>query len=289
MYLVATCTDRKRLPAAASATVRDLRRGPVAERAATWIRRLEASTDRVMTARDLYSGESWSVARSTESLVAQLFVVSAGYGLVTADDQLCPYAATFSLGVPDSVGENEVQCEEWWRILCEWRGPSRSRVSLSELSSRGVVLIAASWQYLVPLRSEIERLPPERVLVCSAGAPAGLLDDYRLPVEGRFRTVVGGSMMAVNTRVARHLLEREGQRLGRGAAERILAELAVASGRLVSPSRVRLTDDDIRTWIVEALSDSGDARWTALHRRFRDAGLACEQRRFRQLFREVVQ
>lgn len=241
-----------------------------------------------MSARDLYTGESWSVARDVERLGAALWVVSAGYGLVAADTQLGAYGATFSLGKADSVGSTGVECREWWRHLCGWQGPTDQRSTLGELCQEGTLVVAAAAPYLLPMLDEIERLPPERVLVVSAGLPKGVLSEHRLPAEGRFRTAVGGSMMSLNVRVAKCLLEMGGADIGRNEAVRVMSDLGRKSSPLPTHNRTRISDHDLRALIARVRSADPTIRWTALHRQLREDGIACEQSRFRSMYGEVV-
>ena len=60
-----------------------------------------------------------------------------------------------------------------------------------------------------------------------------------------------------------------------------------AAGR--SPARKAVTDEEVRVFVRNALNANPRARHTSLLREYRQAGYACEQKRFGRLFKEVEQ
>ena len=56
-----------------------------------------------------------------------------------------------------------------------------------------------------------------------------------------------------------------------------------------TPARKAVTDEDVRVFVRNALRANPRARHTALLREYREAGYACEQKRFGRLFKEVEQ
>lgn len=284
LHLVGTCTDRKRIPVPPSLRIRTIRAVSPHPKSVAWVDRLTSHTGTRSAAIDTYVGEVWSETRAAASPCDSLSVLSAGYGLIPAEASIHPYGATFQMDSPDRVARDASEAAQWWELINDWRGPTSKRLSLRSLSRSGTVLIAASPGYLAPLRSEIEQLDPANVLIISAGAPAGLLADYRLPADGRLRLALGGSMMAVNIRLARALTETHGQRLTRASAERTIAKLVSDVGELPTFNRQRLTDEQVLCEIDRIRRRTVGISASAAHRQLRDEGLACEQRRFKALF-----
>src|SRR2546423_14228942 len=104
MHIVVTCTDTKTVSVHPSLTVRTLPTGPPSARVREWIGRLEGAPGERIPVRDLYRGNHWSIVKSLEAeaanvgVEATLWVASAGYGLLSMEAQVHPYAATFSKG-----------------------------------------------------------------------------------------------------------------------------------------------------------------------------------------------
>src|SRR6266545_805920 len=139
VHIVVTCANCKRYPVPAQLRLGDLQERRQGLRFAAWTRRLDAEKPSI-PAIDLYGGEHWQVARGIPGVLgdsARLWVCSAGYGLVSADSFLHPYAATFAAGAPDSVGETGTEVRAWWRRLTDWPGPGIGQPrSFAELARR---------------------------------------------------------------------------------------------------------------------------------------------------------
>lgn len=96
LHLIITCTRRKKV-AAGITVFPEERNAPSAYE--TWLQMLDQTLDKqpLLTAGELYSGQHWQRAvTATESTGAELWVLSAGLGLLHISDPVVPYEATFS-------------------------------------------------------------------------------------------------------------------------------------------------------------------------------------------------
>src|SRR5256885_2284773 len=88
VLILASCTERKRLPVPKALRLRNIRHRDAGQRAARWWQRLMHHQSDTLPATDLYAGGHWAVVRRlpevarTRGLRPALWVVSAGYGLV---------------------------------------------------------------------------------------------------------------------------------------------------------------------------------------------------------------
>ena len=109
LFIIAACSMRKRLPVPPRRCLRAIMGRSINLRAIAWRSVLQESTERGVTAGDLYAGGYWSVVRDLPILAEragfrpEFFVASAGYGLVPANRPVLGYSATFTAGHPDSV------------------------------------------------------------------------------------------------------------------------------------------------------------------------------------------
>ena len=121
--VVVSCTERKSVPPLPFMRAAKLTRRSFESRIAMWLERVSAAPP-THSAVDLYQGEHWAVARALiERSAAEVWVASAGYGLVSARAQLASYGATFASGQTDSVmlsnagpALNEER-SKWWQAL----------------------------------------------------------------------------------------------------------------------------------------------------------------------------
>src|ERR1700693_298574 len=105
VFFYTSCTLAKSVAPPPHLCAGKLPKASVLERQTEWRARIDRWEGERRTARQLYSGGHWSVVRSLDSalLGLQCFVISAGYGLVSIDASLAPYAATFAFGQEDSI------------------------------------------------------------------------------------------------------------------------------------------------------------------------------------------
>lgn len=314
--VVVTCTDRKALPP--RLRVRDVPRGPDrTPEIREWLERLEAEP-RTQPARTLYQGETWAASLELEQAArhhrgvdnVRLWVASAGYGLVSADEKLTPYAATFSPGAVDFVGgactggEGVEAARQWWRALTSApvTGDLSSLTALAE-EAPGDVIMVSSEAYLRACQSDVARAVATSdrvVLVCSSAhrslrfGHASPAFDARLLTTaadrkaGRSRPILRGTRMSLNVRAARLLVECFGSGpIDRRAACRYLEELTAAQPALQRFEGDHHDDTSVRRFIASWMESARPASKTSALRAFRDAGNKCEQKRFGALYEQV--
>src|SRR4051812_36774954 len=128
IVLVVSCSHRKRIEPPDELRLRSVS-GSADQRGPEWRRRLQTTDARALPAHELYVGEHWRlVCAAYESALkfstrAELWVISAGYGLIASANPVKSYGATFSTGSPDSVwrgprdGHRRAGIQEWWSAL----------------------------------------------------------------------------------------------------------------------------------------------------------------------------
>ena len=172
-------------------------------------------------------GEHWQVTMSlakvgeAAGLAVDLWVVSAGYGLVHEGDLVKPYAATFTPGLPDSVirpdqAGRRVATSDWWAQLALWRGPTSGNPrSLSELARRNPtdhLIVALGSTYLEAVLDDITAArsllkDPALLVVISAGTrPSDRLGSNLIPIDSSYQHYLGGTRLSLNVRAARWLV-----------------------------------------------------------------------------------
>lgn len=300
VHVVVTCTSRKTVAPSDRLRVRALQGGDVERRACEWIDRLEHSKDRSVPVRTLYSGEHWSVVKSfatgddSVKRDVEVWVVSAGYGLLSLDAEIHPYAATFSSSHADTVG---TQRTEWWRALTRWSGPRRhsSHRSLTDLvraSEEGPVLIALSPPYLDAcshdLAEALDLASQNQVSIISAGLHGGPLGTWLLPCDARLQRALGGSLQALNARAVSYLLDTHVGSMERKALADTLGTLLRDQPPVTRYDRTPVADSEVARFITDHLEKDSRLSHSRLLAMFRRSGRACEQARFRSVYHSVT-
>ncbi len=288
--VISNCTTRK--AAGHAISIADVsHKGGALDTARRW-KELVRSTPTRHTAGGLYRGRSISDATRVASVVGgRLFVVSAGLGLLAADDPVPNYNLTVTPGsqVAAMLSNQGLELHRWWSAVTE-TSPS----PLSRLVADSEVFLALPATYLRLVRQDLASILPEAlgrlwIFTSEAGreeVPA-FIAPCVMPYDDRLETVPGyvGTRADFPQRALRHFVERlSGHELpqedGRGLVIGSLSKLT----RRVLPPRVRVSDDEIRTLIRDRWGDCAGSSARLLRYLRDDAKVACEQGRFRGLW-----
>jgi hypothetical protein len=311
VHILVTCTKRKRFAAPARLRLGAVGKGKPGDVARRWTERLEQTTAPKVHAASLYAGDHWQIAAGLPAAAAscgvkaQLWVLSAGYGLIAGSARVAPYSATFSVGHPDEVlnrfsDRNASTVRDWWASLSQWPGPQanapRTITDLVVRNPRTPIVVVASPKYLAAIQDDLLAArsvlaDPATLIVVSAGARGrGPLAESMIDCSARLQAALGGSLMSLNARVARSIIERGPTYPWTvGRFQRLLEELPMDESAGRASARKAVTDEDVRLFVRKALRANPRARHTMLLREYREAGYACEQKRFGRLFKEVEQ
>lgn len=298
--VLTACTNRKRFVPCSGLRAETLAIGSLSSVAASWRGRLLEADERVIASK-LYAGRGFLEATAAASVLqAELYIVSAGLGLVRAETVVPPYA----LSVAGQGGDNVLlrivdgaDAEKWWRD-----GASQSPFSLqiSEVmqATHGPVIVALSRAYLAMIASDLVALSPSQrgrlriVTRAALGEISPALRPFVLPYNDRLDGVDGcaGTLSDFSGRAAHHfarLLGREG-----GDGDIMLHASSVQEALepyqiRVLPERRSLDDKAILALIREHW-DAGHGQGGRLLRILRDdLFVRCEQSRFAGLVRRV--
>lgn len=286
LTLVVTCTERKSAQPVASLRVGNLPPGSQSERASEWRDALRSEQTRT-TLRQLYQGDGWTQALKLEKTARcagfdpTLLVASAGLGLVSADEAWPAYAATFSPGQADSTGTNGAENKNWWRLMTE------GQKDFSELMT-GQTLFVLSQSYATAMADDLNSLGEREDVVVFGGSPA-VLAHLRMPADGGLRPALGGTSGTLNLRTAIAWIQSlKTPTLVGHRHHHEWREWVAKTRKPEKYSRIPVSDADVHNFIHDLRRVEPDISKTRALRKFRDAGLACEQKRFGGIFNSLV-
>jgi hypothetical protein len=227
----------------------------------------------------------------------ELWVASAGYGLLALGDRVQPYGASFRTGDEDSVVQSADEASEWWAALARSRFPGvgphgRTLADLVEEDPWASLIVVVSPPYLAALSDDIDAASeaiddPDRLVVISAGArsvsPA--VSRHLLEVDARLQSEVGGSMISLNVRIAQDLLKRRRRKgVSLSAAQSVYRRIQGHLDKFQYPERRRISDSGVIKFIEKKLGVNPGASRSPLLTELRNSGYACSQERFAKLF-----
>lgn len=290
MLILAACTQSKRgrVPPARQMRTHTAGSGRVEDVLGAW---QEAATAPAETTpiRRLYKGAYWSaVVALADAARGRVLVASAGLGLIDGDESAATYSATFAPGHADSVpGSDSVEGRRrWWELL---GGAAELRAALAGADETVVVLPD---RYLEVVADDLLATEPESLLVFAAGAPAALSDHLAarlIPLDARMVRPLGTNVGALSPSAARFAFDRLTSLRSAPAVGGAVRGLIDDDPPPLYPVRQRQTPQQVDQWIRLTLRGADPpGSPTAALRRFRDAGLAFEQKHFHRRFRAIV-
>lgn len=307
--VIVSCTNRKRFEGPPETAVHEIGGKDLLERLKLWKKNLRAAAAAEHRADNLYIGDHWSVVRSISKeagksgLDVQIWICSAGYGLIRQETPIKPYRATFTRGEGDYIAsglvENESTLHDWWAGVCAYRlstlnGAPRTLSALAAAFPRTPMLVALSADYLKAVTEDLVGVVARpyfrehlSIISCGTSPNRSVWKQHLLPCDASLAGTLGGTLTSLNARVARRLLQSANRK---DITVDKLAELSLAIDRgapRLAPPGVAKCDSEVEAFIRAQLAKVPTTSKTRLLQRFRGNGQACEQRRFGKIYSRV--
>lgn len=212
VHLIVTCTHRKTVPAgdAVFPDERDVERAY-----GLWLERL-AQVRRgspPLTAGELYTGQHWSRAAAAAARNgAEMWVISAGLGLLHISDRVVPYEATFST--------MQASPRNIWSLLTSSPPTGRRCASLQALMQERPhdrFIVAASPVYLQAVEDDLcagrgELASPEQLTIVTSKGYQGRLNKSITFSSASMMKELNTNMTGLNPSYAVKILEMQSER-----------------------------------------------------------------------------
>lgn len=297
---ITTCTNRKRVPAVDNLLCRTLPYGNMTNVADEWISRVLHAPHEYL-ARSLYCGRGFSESLSAAQLATtDLWVISAGLGLILSNEKIPSYSLTIASGADDSIKgriSSGFHPSEWWNAINSISGRSISNL-INNDPDKSLFLISLTQHYAPLILNDLLNLTPESLtrvrivgIMCSKNLPIQI-QSICMPYDARINDprCFPGTMSDFAQRSAYHFVKNIWNVYGyqsvtddSSAISKTLDMLEVP----FVPNRRQLSDDEVRNVII-ANWDRAEGYSNRMLRVLRDdLRVACEQKRFSILFKKV--
>lgn len=303
LVLVTLCTNRKKRLAGPLLQTRNLPLGSQEQAFTEWQHRILSCTDR-QPARETYCGRGFGEALATARATLQpLWIISAGLGLISADEAIPPYDLTLSPASLNSIQTRILSSfcpARWWRQLNQLHDPVRSLSELVQVHPNATVVITLSSAYAELVTADLANLP---LLVRNRVRLVGLVSDQGLPpvlqplwmaYDSRFDgpdSPNSGTRADFPQRVARHFIEQIAVRdpIAPPEQHRMWVADALMGMRpaAVVLRRQSLDDQAILALIIRRWNSASGSAARMLRVLRDEEGVACEQGRLARLFKHV--
>lgn len=318
LILISTCTNNKRVTPHPScrldSCIEDTHAGTITQ----WNKNLKKQQGKIQ-ARQLYSGTHWKETMACvetakeKGLSPELWILSAGWGLISAEQEICSYSATFSPGEdsirnlpwPQELAPKE-QARLWWaeinrRLLLQApRTLPELRARFDNAANLSFMLILSK-EYFSAIENELIELVTQsaEVIIVSAGifseinGAHPLLKDHILPLNDKFKQAddyLNKTNVSLNARLATWIISNHHQELlsGLPCLHRTIKEIEESLPEMKRRNVVKMTDEEVISFIDKHY-EPGTSTATRLLRALRhEEEKSCEQKRFGRLFKQYV-
>lgn len=265
VILVSTCTNNKTVSVGKNKKLQNCS-SSICDLAITeWCDSLWAESETTVPASKLYGGSHWGETLKAfeklsvqDSLVSELWILSAGCGLIPSTLEVPAYSATFSSGV-DGINEliwqpgwsPKEKAQHWWKEI-NARKPSSIPRTLSDIEadSNTLWLFVLSKEYMPAIEQELFALisSGQKVLIASAGSYANLqslhpvIQPRLFALSEKFETyrqVLHGAKVALNANFA-HWITTEHIDTLLNSPEELLASIVKIDQTLPDPSTMEM-------------------------------------------------
>lgn len=267
----------------------------------SWLKQLN-DAEQKFTAIKVYAGDHWKVAKSVKNANVELWVLSAGYGLIHSSSMITAYDATFSKESDNSIHHTGLSNNEWWSAIHQIRDNVQFGCdSLSSLvinNDADKFFIAASPAYLKVIEEELlqltstGQLTTENLFIVSSKCNLSIkLKPFFLESSANFSSTLKGGRVSLNIRLAKHLLANsDGCNIDKKTVFNRYNCLKNNSQELVIHQRKKLSDEEVISFIKDEIQGNKHVAMSAskLLIKLRSQNFACEQKRFSHLFKETL-
>jgi hypothetical protein len=298
--IITNCTSRKSKAIKRVVLSRSVNVSSVQQLASHWVEVIDSNKGST-GAVDLYQGRGFSDARATAvAMDGDFYVVSAGLGLISAEDDVPSYDLTISDG-PGSIASVLKQLSatpsDWWTALTKARNQQSPIIGLLTNRKYSQVWLAMPSTYLGMLSNEIEcvdeKLLLEKVRIFTTSRGNKILPEKVrscvMPYDQRLEsTTYAGTLNDFPQRCMRHFameLKCAGTNLEEAYSK--VTDSLRGCAIPCQPLRRKLDDAEIVGLIKEAWIGCGGNSNRLLRYLRDDALVACEQGRFRRLWHQV--
>ena len=295
MLILSSCSSTKLSPLDPRLSAQTMRTKRIDPFAREWVKRV-STAPAVARAADLYGGPGIAAAlAAAKRLSCPAYFVSAGMSLIPASRRLPSYDLSVShpASCPPAVATGAATPADWWRALNAAMGREAPIASLVR-RSKEIVLLALPEAYVRMVSDDLMSLSPVqreklRLIVAKNTRLPEDLEHCAIRYDGRLAGLADaprGANAYFSQRALGHfagLLVRHRLRPADIATHRnwVQADLSRAE-QVMLPKRAQQSDADVARWIQTA--DRAQIRSvSALLKRLREDGLACEQKRLRSI------
>lgn len=310
--LITTCTNGKHFGSGSILTLSQFSSGrtPSSVLINSWCNALNEaiSTSATVYAEDLYKGGHWATAKAIlTDYPVDLWVLSAGLGLLHHKDKVVPYRATFAVGYDESIPLYSQEYvgrsfhRTWWkeitsRSIFKSEHPA-SILDLMKKNKKDYYIICGSPDYINAIELDIinglEYLvdAKKQLLIITSKKINDRLNAYLFKTNQNMAQWLRCNMLMLNISVAKYIVKEFTSKKFNNLNElsqKLVEELKELPEREVKKG-IRRSPEEVRSFILKLMQQKPDLSATNALREFRNSGNSFEEKHFRAEFKALIE
>lgn len=294
IYLICNCTNNKTIKPSENLIIANCKFENIDSGILQW---KKYKNKKELKARELYQGHAWQETLKCKSVLntkfpTNLLVASAGYGLISAEEKISSYQATFSRNSDNSIhkfknNNLENPTVKWWNEINEF--------NLNSLNSKGFVFISVSYEYLIAMQRTIEELIiifKNRlfiIVLSKKNIPTSYKENI-IKFDTRFNTFQRGTINTIIQRFSNWLfgeIVNSNLQLNHQSIQNHINVFLSHYSEYVHPNSEKLNDSEISNFIKKQISKQNISSKTAGLKDLRLKGYSCSQERYGKIYSKI--
>lgn len=303
--LITTCTNRKRRKPTPDLCASKLLPGDLHGTLQTWGENLDKAKN-ITPAKDLYCGRGFSeICKTVVNNNPELWIISAGVGLITGDQQIPAYNLTVLPSAKDSIqakilSESRFQPDQWWnRLNRKLYGTPTPIYDLISQRPDTYFIVSLSKTYISLVLKDLFLINDKdrrRIRITGLNSPEPIPESFRplwMPYDERFdgpQSPNPGTRSDFPQRVTRHFIEEVLFKNTLGTPREHAKVVSDILSFLPPPKRIKrttLSDEAIKQIITRRWNDAKGSGSRMLKILRHEENVACEQGRCADLYRQI--
>lgn len=262
-----------------------------------WSSNISNLDEPIYEASQLYKGSTWQTTLKTHKVLStnfnsSLYVASAGYGLIHAQTKISSYDCTFSSSTINSISKFAVHKNQnanvlWWNRI--------NKFDISSFSNDSLFFIVLPYEYLYATQDTIKLLIEKFkenvfIFVANKNTIPDFMQQNIIKFDSRFNSFQTGIISNMLQRAVLWLsneIINNNLLLSHKVLQQHIETVMKPYKAFNMPVRSKLTEEEIRDKVKQMIIKKKISSATKGLKTFRNAGFACEQKRFGKIFKEV--
>ncbi len=296
--IISSCTNSKKQIAVESLKIANLESDMSLDKAIQiWNNNIKKKEDTTHKALEVYKGGAWQSTIETKDVLSvkfqtNLYIASAGYGLISSDEEICPYDSTFASSTVNSISKfiNNSNSEaniRWWDSI--------NMFDNSSFLEESYFFIVLPHNYLIAsqrLTQDLIKKFNKKVFIFTANKHSTplFMKNNIIQFDSSFNNFEAGILSNMLQRavlwLSNEIVKKNIPLIHSNLQDHINLEMSQYD-TFTMPIRKKLTEEEILKKIEDMILIDAVKSASQGLKLFRKNGFACEQKRFGKLFKEV--